>query len=90
MSGYENIVDAVISSITRHPMRQDELERALNRWSPRQVRLSLEELEASGRTQIVNRNGVNFWSASSSHYPDDEQSTQTIPEIHRLLPKDGA
>jgi len=90
LSGYENVVDAIVSIITRHPMRQDELERTLNRWSPKQVRLSLKELEASGRAQIVNRNDVNFWSASSSHYPDDEQSIQTIPGTHRQFPKDGA
>ncbi len=90
LSGYENVVDALISIISRHPMRQDELERALNRWSPRQVRLSLKDLESSGRAQIVNRNDVNFWSASSSYFPDDEQSTQTIPGIHRKFPKDDS
>jgi len=69
LSGYENIVDAVISIITRHPMRQDELERTLTRWSAGQVSKALSELEASGRAQVVERNGVRFWSAAPSHYP---------------------
>jgi wyosine [tRNA(Phe)-imidazoG37] synthetase (radical SAM superfamily) len=69
LSGYENIVDAVISIITRHPMRQDELERTLARWSSGQVSKALSELESSGRAQVVERNGVSFWSAASSHYP---------------------
>ena len=69
LSGYENIVDAIISIITRHPMRQDELERTLTRWSTGQVSKALSELETSGRAQVVERNGVKFWSAAPSHYP---------------------
>lgn len=69
LSGYTNVVDAVISIITRHPMRQDELEKTLAHWSTGQVSEALSELESSGRAQVVERNGVRFWSASPSHYP---------------------
>jgi wyosine [tRNA(Phe)-imidazoG37] synthetase (radical SAM superfamily) len=69
LSGYENVVDAIVSIITRHPMRQDELERALTRWSAGQVSKALSKLEASGRAQVVERNSVKFWSAAPSHYP---------------------
>jgi wyosine [tRNA(Phe)-imidazoG37] synthetase (radical SAM superfamily) len=78
LSGYDNITDAVIGIITRHPMRQDELERMLARWSSGQVKEALEKLEASGRAQIVNRNRMNFWSAAPAYYPDDNQSQRTI------------
>jgi wyosine [tRNA(Phe)-imidazoG37] synthetase (radical SAM superfamily) len=82
LSGYDNPIDAVIGIITRHPMRQEELERTMERWSPGQVRQVLADLEASGRAQVVDRFGVRFWSASSSHYPDEAQSLRTMPD-HR-------
>ncbi len=73
LSGYENLVDAVMSIITRHPMRQDELERTLSRWLPNQVKEALETLEASGRAQIVERYGTRFWTAEPAHFPDRSQ-----------------
>ena len=69
LSGYENVVDAVIGIITRHPIRHDELVQLLGQWSSEQVSETLENLEASGRAQIVERNGIRFWSAASAHYP---------------------
>jgi wyosine [tRNA(Phe)-imidazoG37] synthetase (radical SAM superfamily) len=69
LSGFQNVVDAVVSIITRHPMRQDELEKTLAHWSTGQVSEALSELESSGRAQVVERYGVRFWSASPSHYP---------------------
>jgi wyosine [tRNA(Phe)-imidazoG37] synthetase (radical SAM superfamily) len=80
LSGCDNPVDAVIGIITRHPMRQEELERTLNRWSPGRVREVLAELEASRRAQVVERYGVRFWSAAPSQYPDEAQSQRTFPK----------
>ncbi len=74
LSGYNNITDAVIGIITRHPMRQDELERTLAHWSAGQVNKALSELEASGKAQIVVRNGVSFWSAAPANYPDKSRN----------------
>lgn len=88
LSGYENIVDAVMSIITRHPMRQEELERALARWTPKQVNQALADLTASQRAQVVERYGVHFWSAAPSFYPDEAQSRQTSPGHHKL-PRQG-
>lgn len=79
LSGYDNPLDAVLAIITRHPMRQEELEHTLSHWTPGKVRQVLAELEGSGRAQIVERLGVCFWSASPSHYPDEAQSLRTRP-----------
>lgn len=79
LSRYENVVDAIVGIITRHPMRQDELERTLTRWSPGQVVEALADLEASSRAQIVERYGTRFWSAEPAHYPDEGQSQRTNP-----------
>lgn len=70
LSGFDNPVDAIVAIITRHPMRQAELERTLDRWSPEQVQQVLKGLEASHRAQKVERYGLTFWSAASSLYPD--------------------
>jgi wyosine [tRNA(Phe)-imidazoG37] synthetase (radical SAM superfamily) len=85
LSGYENIADAVIGIITRHPMRQDELERTLARWSPDQVKEALKNLETGGQARIVERNDVRFWSTTPAYYPDDEQSQRTIPDCNKEI-----
>jgi wyosine [tRNA(Phe)-imidazoG37] synthetase (radical SAM superfamily) len=79
LGGYNDIVDAVVGIITRHPMREDELKRTLTRWSPDEVSQSLEDLKNSGRAQLVERYGVQFWSAAGSYYPDELQSQATAP-----------
>jgi len=79
LSGYKHPQDAILSIITRHPMRQEEIEHTLSLWTPGQVHQVLVDLEASGRAQIVERLGVKFWSASPSHYPDEAQSLRTRP-----------
>jgi wyosine [tRNA(Phe)-imidazoG37] synthetase (radical SAM superfamily) len=79
LSGYEDPLDAVLAIITRHPMRQEELEHTLSYWSPGKVQQVLADLEASGRAQVVERLGVQFWSASPSYYPDEAQSLHTKP-----------
>jgi wyosine [tRNA(Phe)-imidazoG37] synthetase (radical SAM superfamily) len=80
ISGCDDVVEAIIGIITRHPMRQEQIEKTLSRWSPEQVGQTLAELEASNRAQIVVRHGIRFWSASPSHYPSESQSQATAPE----------
>ena len=80
LSGYDDVVDAIVGIITRHPMREEELRHALERWSPGQVEEALAELEASGRAQVVARYGARFWSAAASRYPDEAHSRRTAPE----------
>jgi wyosine [tRNA(Phe)-imidazoG37] synthetase (radical SAM superfamily) len=70
LSGCDDLVDAIVAVITRHPMREEELERTLDRWSPGKAAQLLAELQASGRAQIVERHGSRFWSASQAHFPD--------------------
>lgn len=64
LSGIDDPAAAVLSIITRHPMRQEELEQTL----PGPIDDVLIELESSGRAQVVERYGVRFWSAKTSHY----------------------
>ena len=88
VSGYENLADAVIGIITRHPMRQEELERTLEQAAPGQVDNVLAELEQGGRAQVVERYGVRFWSAAPAHYPDKGHSQVTASDCrHRQREK---
>lgn len=68
LSGYGNVVDAVVGVITRHPMREDDLLKTLDRWTPGQVEQALAELAASGRAQVVVRYGRRFWSYVGARY----------------------
>lgn len=83
LSGYDNPLDAIIAIITRHPMRMEELQQALSRWSPKQVKQVLTDLAENGRAQVVERYGVRFWSATPSHFPDEHQSIRTKPGSQR-------
>jgi len=69
---YENAVDAILAIITRHPMRQVELEQTLIEWDRWEVNQAMAELKASGRAQVVERYGDKFWSAITSFYYKDQ------------------
>ncbi len=80
LSGHNTLVDAIVSIITRHPMREDELVRALERWTPGQVEEALQALIASGLAQRVERHGARFWSTVASHYPECTRSRSAVPQ----------
>lgn len=83
LSGYDTLVDAVVGIITRHPMREEELVRTLERWAPGEVQAVLQSLSASGQAQLVARLGAHFWSAAPSHYPDEAHSRAADPRQRR-------
>ena len=66
----ENLVDAVIDIITRHPMKESELLETLKKYSKGEVQNTLVLLEKSRKAQVVTRYGERYWSAILSHYPD--------------------
>jgi hypothetical protein len=65
---FDNIVDAVVALIKRHPMRRDELERTLTRWQPERVAEALEQLRSSEEVQVLTRYGHEFWSCAGARY----------------------
>jgi wyosine [tRNA(Phe)-imidazoG37] synthetase (radical SAM superfamily) len=67
-SGEEDLADAIISVITRHPIRESQLIETLSAWPGDAVTETLEQLSKSGRAQIVTRDGVRFWSNSEGKY----------------------
>lgn len=79
LSGSDSLPDAIMSIITRHPLREADLRRALGQWTPDQIGDALAGLEATGRAQIVERDSTRFWSAAASHYPDEVHSSRFTP-----------
>ncbi len=67
-SAEDDLVEAIVGIITRHPMKETELIESLTAWSPSNVRETLESLAESGKAQIVVREGVRFWSAAEAYY----------------------
>ena len=79
LGGCDSLAEAVVSIITRHPMLEEDLVRALDQWAPDRVRDELAMLQASGMAQIVERLGTRFWSAAASRYPDKVRSQAADP-----------
>jgi wyosine [tRNA(Phe)-imidazoG37] synthetase (radical SAM superfamily) len=73
-SGSESLVDAVVGIITRHPMREDELQKTLENWSMKDVNKTLNELEKTNKAQVVERYGVRFWSAMPAYFPPESKA----------------
>jgi hypothetical protein len=71
LSGCEKLADAVIAVISRHPLSEEEIARALRRWGPQRVQETLADLAASSRARLVIRYGKRFWTAAPAYFPDD-------------------
>ena len=82
LSGDVDVVEAVIEVITRHPMREEELRRALHRWAPGEVTQALAELASSGRARTVNRLGHKFWSAAEARYGQANLTAMPVNSPH--------
>ena len=68
LRGFDNVSEAILSIITRHPMREDDLFKALQRWPDEDVHQILQRFSESGQAQLVTRYGVRFWTASGTKY----------------------
>jgi wyosine [tRNA(Phe)-imidazoG37] synthetase (radical SAM superfamily) len=68
LGGCENVGEAILSIITRHPMREEDLFASLGQWPDEDIHRILTDLMESGQVQLVNRYGVRFWSAAGTKY----------------------
>lgn len=69
----DNLTDAILDIITRHPMKETEIIDALSKKPRVNNQDVLDSLEVSGKAQVVVRFGVRYWSASPSFYPEDRK-----------------
>jgi len=81
----EDIVEAVVDIITRHPVSQAELEAVLAEWTPGDLKRTLAALQESGKAQTVERYGRIFWTARASHFPPEAHSVRTEPRRPRVI-----
>jgi wyosine [tRNA(Phe)-imidazoG37] synthetase (radical SAM superfamily) len=71
LSGFDNVVDAVVAIVQRHPISEDELISLLNQWTPDHVRESLEKLAQSGKVTVVPRDGRRHWTYVEARYVEE-------------------
>lgn len=70
LSGEGDVVDAVVEVITRHPVSEEELQRALERQAPGRVGEILAHLEEDPRARHTHRYGHTFWTVAGSHFAE--------------------
>jgi wyosine [tRNA(Phe)-imidazoG37] synthetase (radical SAM superfamily) len=85
----EDIIEAVVGIITRHPVSQQELEVILADWAPGDLPRALEALRESGKAQPIERYGRVFWTATASHFPSRMRSERTRPGMQRAATSHG-
>jgi wyosine [tRNA(Phe)-imidazoG37] synthetase (radical SAM superfamily) len=90
LRGYEEPIDAMLGIITRHPVRQEELDRALMFWPPEEVRHALEELINNRSIQVIERYGTKFFCSGLASYPNHRQSITTKPSHRQIARQDQA
>lgn len=77
LSGCSNIDEAIVGVITRHPVREEELLRTLNRWQAVEIHCALADLEASGSVRSIMRYGCRFWTSAAGRYGEVAATTRT-------------
>lgn len=64
-----DLEETLLSVVTRHPMREEELLILFSRWSADEVHAALDDLASRCEVQAVERNGLRFWSAAGAKFP---------------------
>lgn len=72
----DDLIEAIVGIITRHPIRESDLVNSLEKWSPKDVKATLNALKNSGKAQVITRYGARFWSASEAHYPNSHHEVK--------------
>ena len=79
------LVNAVLTIVSRHPLQEIEVVRFLERWVPGRVLETLTDLADSGKIKIIERYGKRFWCAADTQFPD--QRTAHNPRLGLFGPR---
>ena len=71
LSGSDTLMNAVIGIITRHPMQESKIISTLKQWAPDEVNAILNNLQNSGKAQVVERYGKRFWISAQASFPKE-------------------
>ena len=74
----DDVVEAILAIISRHPMRETEVMATLARWSPADVSHALERLRDNGQAQVVTRFGQRFWSSAQARYVNHQPKQRRL------------
>ncbi|MBN2043554.1 MAG: radical SAM protein [Anaerolineales bacterium] len=68
----DNIVDAILAIIIRHPMSEEQLLESLADFPEEKQAEILENLQASPHAQVIQRYGRRFWCGDLAFFPDSK------------------
>jgi wyosine [tRNA(Phe)-imidazoG37] synthetase (radical SAM superfamily) len=77
----EELVDAILTVVSRHPMQEMEVVRSLARWVPGRVLESLTALANSGEVRVIERHGKRFWCSVDTEFPDENTAFEVRPQF---------
>ncbi len=63
-----DLENAILNIITRHPMRQKDIEGILHKVASQNIKDILDKLLADGKAKVVVRNGIRYWCTGSSTF----------------------
>lgn len=72
------LVDAIVSIIARHPLKESEVKQLLTRWLQGRLEDALDALPESGRIQVVERYGERFWCAAGLAFPKSSPNERPL------------
>ncbi|MBE0685383.1 MAG: radical SAM protein [Anaerolineaceae bacterium] len=70
---HEDLTDAIVDIITRHPMKEIDLIETLQHYPQANAKEILQLLAESGKAQVVIRYGERYWSSLSGYYPENSK-----------------
>jgi wyosine [tRNA(Phe)-imidazoG37] synthetase (radical SAM superfamily) len=65
----ESPLETILGIITRHPLSESQMLRALKGWPEEERARLIRQLEESGSALSVERHGTHFWVAASARFP---------------------
>jgi wyosine [tRNA(Phe)-imidazoG37] synthetase (radical SAM superfamily) len=75
----EELVDAILTVVSRHPLQEIEVVRSLAHWVPGRVLETLTELANTGKIKIIERYGKRFWCSADTQFPDQRTTGRPNP-----------
>jgi len=65
----EELVDAILTVVSRHPLQEIEVIRSLAHWVPGRVLETLTTLAESSKIRVIERYGKRFWCSADTQFP---------------------
>lgn len=75
LSGHDSPLEALLAILVRHPMSEEQVERALAHSAPHEAEQVFSRLETCGRARRIERHGMRFWTASEQRFSSDERGS---------------